>query len=331
MSLLRDRQRRPVITYRIAMGRPGNPDGRGRDRSPQELDHFEVTRPGVEEGHLYAKAQEVHDIVGDKPRRLNIIVASDDIEDFVDQRYEARAKMGGRVVVYCHGDGRTAKRRVGDGPDDVVEVECRAAPRRENGSGYYDRTPRELAEGIDSEFKRKEPPPRGAQLRCPFAQNKDHQAGPMCKPRTKMLCNLVDSPRLGGVSRFQSSGHNTADGIVGSLLAIKEMTGGFLAGVPLALVLERKQIDYGGRRATHSVAHVELAIDPRQALELAVGTHRRKAELLAEAREVRGLLAEPVALGPDAAEFDGEIVEVETEVGARAAAEEAPSGAMGEE
>jgi hypothetical protein len=298
--MLKDRRLRDVVKYRIAVGHPGDAASK---RPPRELDHFVVTTTEKDRSGMFIQAAEVHRIVGETPRRLEFFVDSDDIEDFCRQQYSCSVRVEGTVVEFCKGDGEKARRLVKRG--EWADVPCRAAPTREDGSGYKDRLPKDLVPLLE---KPSSDNPASGNLRCPFAQNSDPQAGPACKPVTELLVRLASAPGgVSGFARYRSHGHRTADQIVQSLIRIKEVTGGVLRGVPLALVCQRTSMRRpDGKNATHTTTYVELAVAPQQALEAAMMTLSHHGKLMQGVSRARALLDAPRGaedLEAEAAEF----------------------------
>lgn len=293
---LKDRTTRKVVTHRIACGRPGNPNGHGRDKSPSRLDYFEIT--GVEQdpatGQFAVETEAMKNLAsfgpryatnnGDKdnpqprPRRIPIRVASDDIDEFMPQAYRSRTMLpvvnsdgtpkmvlrkGGsepvqltRLQPWCEGDGATAKRLYGG---ERISIPCRCSPKNE----------RPLDDLQQLLTKRAKHDPVADERRCPWAQNASlastpdapawAKASPVCKPETVLICTCDALGSIGSFARFRSHGHYTADAMVASLEEIKSHIG-VLAGVPLDLVLMMKRINVPGSSMSgmQAIVHVEL-------------------------------------------------------------------------
>lgn len=320
--MLRDRTRRKVITHRLAMGRPGNKNGTGKERAPSRLDHFEITTNSPDANGQFPVDREAMarldkaDVLGrkydtQKPRRLPIRVDSDNIEDFMVQRYECRIpKEGGGTEVFCHGDGATAHRLVGRGVR--KEIRCCARPQFGDGKGYPDRTPKELDDILSRRVRHN--PEDG--LRCPFAQNTNAKEGPTCEPVTELVVRCDVATGVGARARFRSHGHRTADQVYGSLLDIKEMMpGGMLQNIPLDLCMQMVRLGDSGY--LQPVAHIELRISPDRAAELASAHAQKRAHLEGQVSEARRLLAEArVQLDEDAEENAAEFHDPEAPSGA---------------
>ena len=59
----------------------------------------------------------------------------------------------------------------------------------------------------------------------------------VCKPSLRFTCLLPDSDSLGGCYRFRTHGKNSVEGVISSLLLVKQLTGGMLAWLPLIMKL----------------------------------------------------------------------------------------------
>lgn len=308
--MLKDRRRRPVVTHRIACGRPGS-------NRPEKLDYLEITtfeRASAQSAYNVDKAAmdrlrspefgERYGAPADpekpvKPRRIPIRVDSDEISDFLTQRYESTAmlpilvdgapltdsngKVAKRPTVWCHGDGEMAQ-RLGRDMKVFNQIRCCSSPE------YPARTQRELAEAIEAGASKHDP---NDGKRCPFAQNTDPMLGACCKPVTTLICRSDVVANMGAFCRYRSHAHSSADYVVESLMEIKrQMPGGILRNVPLDLVLEMKQISRpGGRTALQPVCHIELRLNPEDTVRLIEANLQQQMRSLGAVEESRRLLA----------------------------------------
>ncbi len=259
---LRDRTHGPVITHRVAYGRPGRP--------PQRLDYFEITSSSID-GEKFPVDEQAHANLSDarfgdryrsdKPRRIPIRVDSDDIDEFLHQQYECRIKKDGRVHLWCSGDGIEAQRKTRDGDRTI-----RCSNKPESMGGQQERVQRDLVELL----KKPGSHDPADSMRCPFAQNRDPKAGPKCDPVTNFIFRCDAIGNLGGRARFRSHSHATADRLRSSLLEIRDaMPGGILAHVPLDLCMTMKtMVMPNGRTTKQPVAHVELRCTFDEAIAL---------------------------------------------------------------
>ena len=218
-----------------------------------------------------------------KVRRLPIRVDSDDIDDFLKQDYVLRGKKPRRdregkeipgkhdVFIACQGDGVNASRLQGDGT--FAAIPCTSRPEW-NGKGFRERSQTEL-HAILSKQKKHDPHDG---LRCPYAQNSDPKKGPCCKPETVLTCRCDAIGSLGTFARYRSHSHKTADRLRSSFEEIKAKLG-FLADVPLDLVLEKVMMNTPFGRTALPVCHVVLRVTADEALRLTEARLRARAQI----------------------------------------------------
>lgn len=300
--MLKDRKPRRVVTHRIACGRPGK-------TRPTALDHFEVTLAEAADDGSFPVDREAHRRLAElgyqaeKPKRIPIRLLSDDIDESLHQAYESRAKLpvlgpdgepvrgrdgesATRLAVWCSGDGETAHRRTASG--DTQRIPCCASP------GFPPRRGDELSAILGR--RAKHDPLDGK--RCPFAQNNDPRLGPTCKPTTELFCRTDVAGGIGGLARFRSHGHMTADAIRTSLEQIKvAMPGGVLTDVPLDLVLTMRQVSVPGStiRTMKPQVHVELRLPPEETVRLLQANLAARGQVL----DARRMLTEARAASMD--------------------------------
>lgn len=298
--MLKDRTPRKVITHRIAAGRPNNPTlpMGAEGKWVHALDYFEIT--GVEQDPkslqfvVDRRAMDILPSLGKqydphKPRRIPIRLASDTLEDSLLQSYRSRAmlpvlsadgtqKMGQkdgedpspilRLQPWCEGDGVEA-RRLSSGGDRSV-IPCHASPKCGD---------RQMPQLLDLLGKKVKHDPTSDVKRCPWSQNASvagtrgahpvAKKAPVCKPETVLIahCDAVGS--IGSFARFRSHGHYTADALRSSLEEIQRQLG-FLAGVPLDLVMVMKRIGTpdGGPGKLQPIVHAELRVSPEETIKL---------------------------------------------------------------
>jgi hypothetical protein len=299
---LKDRKRRQVIGHRIAVGRIGRRKANGKRGAPTKLDHFEITLAEMDENGDFPVDKAAHAALADygcddtgKPKRVPIRLDSDDIDAVLVQEYECRRWDPDKqqMRVWCVGDGETAKRKVKGGGD----IPCRATPPEMGGSP--ERTPRDLLPILDKPWTDRP----GTDHRCPFAQNRDPNAGPTCKPKTELVARLEVVGNIGSRSRFRSHAHGTADALRQSLEDIKDtMPGGILQHVPLNLVVRKRQTaipGMPGKSTWQPVVSAELRVGLDDAIQLVNTQLQARAQLEGQAREVRLLEAARTELATD--------------------------------
>lgn len=122
-------------------------------------------------------------------------------------------------------------------------------------------------------------------------------------PLFKLHCTLnvviaSQIARFGGLYKFRTTSRITSDQLYGSLVQLRQLTGGVLRGLPLQLVVRPMQVAPNGQPTTIYVVHVELrgadiaAIQAR-ALELAQFEVQNIKQIAATQAEYRQLLAAP--------------------------------------
>lgn len=281
---MRDRQKRRVISHRVAVGRIGRKRPDGRRSAPSKLDHFEITSCELEDDG-FARDEEAHARLSeygnpdpDNPTELPIRVDSDNIDDWLLQEYQCHIKArDGQMRIWCHGDGVTAHRLQRDGTS--KDVPCMSKPESIGGAperNLRDLVPLLRAPSTDVPTKAH---------RCPFAQNRDPKDGPRCLPTTEMVFRLEVVNNIGSRARFRSHAHGTADELRNSLEDIQDMMpGGVLQHVPLSLVVRKRKTSIPGGKSTWQPAvSARLRVDLDRAIELV--NHQLQA---------RGALAERV-------------------------------------
>lgn len=273
----------PPVTFRVALGRirPGT--------FPEALDYFEVTGWGATKTYEFTADTEVMQALGGKPTRIPIRLASDDIDDSLEQSYLLKSKDDGRVL--CEGDGETARRGTAR-----VEIPCRYART------FPQRTPRDLLAVLND--------PASDDLSlgfmCPFAQNRDGEKGPgLCKPESKVFF-FLDLPTIarthGAMASFHSKGERTADALYGSLVTIRDRVQSVLGipvlrGLPLDLVMAMRWMQHRDPRTGKSaktrkpVVWFEPRLTDAQLIEAATAEYQSRGRIAALVSEQRKMLA----------------------------------------
>lgn len=278
MSLL-DRNIRPLITHSLNFAEWSG-------GAPKRLDHWIICKVGVHESKQELDRDAMENLrklgyapaTGDvKVRRMPIRVDSDNIDDFLPQDYKCRAKKpildkdGNQLLVdgkpkhetfvFCQGNGVEASRlSAKDGT--WRSIPCCSRPFYD-GKGFKDRPQPALYEILVK--KQKYDVNDG--LRCPYAQNSDPSIAPVCKPESVLTCRCDAIGSLGTFARYRSHGHKTADRLRSTFEEIKKQLG-FLADVPLDLVLSKQRINTPRGPTAMQVAHVELRVSFDEALRL---------------------------------------------------------------
>ena len=179
----------------------------GTYRLPVKFDHFKVTDLDKDDKDNFIPNAEIMSKLGDKPKKLDILLLSDDIDNNFPTSY---ASYQGNKC-FCRGDGETASRRF-----------------------TKDGNNKELPEPVYSEV------PCDPET-CPyFKENK-------CKPNGTLSVMLPQTEKVGGVYKFRTTSWNSIVNITSSLELIKLTTGGVLFGLPLAMELIEKQTEDHGK------------------------------------------------------------------------------------
>lgn len=143
-----------------------------------------------------------------------------------------------------------------------------------------------------------------------WADLKDKKGHPLFKLHCTM--NVVIASRVakwGGFYKFRTTSRITADQLYGSLVQLRQLTGGILRGLPLRLVVRPLQVAPDGKPTVVYVVHVELAGSDvlaiqKQALEIAQYEVHNAKMLAAAQAEYRQLLRAPDEFVDDAEEAE---------------------------
>lgn len=107
--------------------------------------------------------------------------------------------------------------------------------------------------------------------RCEFATGEANQKSPgtpLCKPQTILTCQLPFLPSVGAAAKFVTTSWATTRAIRSSLIAIGAQAGGWLAMLPLEMVVAPRQVSAAGFVAP--VVHVEFSGDVARLRQSAV-------------------------------------------------------------
>jgi Recombination directionality factor-like len=174
---------------------------------PVKYDHFEIRQlaRGTEQDTNYLRDEAVHALpdVGDHCTRLHVRVLYNDI----DLNFSSKLGINRTVQVKNNKGALIEARRWWCGGDGEVALRM-VTDKNGVWSGEMD------------------------QRTCPcelFDQGK-------CKPNGT-LSVVIDGAPIGGVYEFRTTGKRSIAALLGSLMFVKELTGGQIAGIPLDLVL----------------------------------------------------------------------------------------------
>lgn len=240
---------------------------------PRKLDYYTFRRIGPE-GTLEPDWQALAKN-GSVPRILDIMFTD-------DAPLETAYEMWGAGRRKCFGDGLNARR--------VFEL---ATPEQ---------TP--LVEAAKAAGERYFPIVDGCKLKgCPYAKP-DAKGVIPCKPHGRLSFQLIHNPSLGGKAEFNTTGYRSITQLFSSLRELLRITGGgdehrgFVAGIPLQLVLKPYMVTHNGKLQKQYGVSLEFRAESFEGL-------RKK--LLEYGAEFHAALGEPSKLlsAPDLAE--GEI------------------------
>lgn len=95
--------------------------GGGTYQMPTKLDHFLITTMERGQDNNFLRDEQLHGLLGDKPREIPVVLIYDDIDLNFQTRYAAYA---GRTL-WCSGDGEVARRAQKNGDAvEYTEVQC---------------------------------------------------------------------------------------------------------------------------------------------------------------------------------------------------------------
>lgn len=143
------------------------------------------------------------------------------------------------------------------------------------------------------------PTPKFAEWKPELAEAKDSGGNRLFKMHAVFNCVITaKQAHWGGVYKFRTTSQITASQLAGSLLEIKQLTGGKLRGMPLRLAIRPLQVSPNGVATTVYVVHCELVGDDllqlqnmameRAKVELSYASQIRSASI-----EYRKLIAPP--------------------------------------
>jgi len=180
---------------------------------PVKLDHFVIVKPTRDASGNFEKAEEIHKIIGDKPKSLEISFQSNDPRDIWRTFFAYYTK----TARYCYGDGEKAF-RLNEKSGQYEEIEC----------------------NIET---------------CPLFEQG------LCKPHGILTFTLRNVPLIASEAVvFRTTSANTIRAITAVLAHYFKITRGFIAGIPLKLVLRKKtQVDKNGHQ--REINYVSLHFD----------------------------------------------------------------------
>lgn len=133
-----------------------------------------------------------------------------------------------------------------------------------------------------------------ATCQCEYLRDPETQkrTGIQCKPNGSLSLILPDAGTVGGVYVYRTTSWVSIRNIVGAMRWLASLTGGVLAGLPLKLVLIRREHEVpgeGGKTMKTTSPTVTLLYDLRDASKPAIGAMLEDASRLVEYRRAAGV------------------------------------------
>jgi hypothetical protein len=211
------------IFYRQA--RPNAPER----KFPVKIAYFTFGKMGVEGN--YEPDFDAIEKHGPLPTEVPIIFTS-------DEPFKARYQMWGSAELKCEGDGINA-RRIGSMAQTAEEKKAMEAALAA-GSKYF-------------ELER-----RCFLYNCPYSKTPDPNKPPACKQHGRLLFQLISSPVLGGSAVFDTTGYRSIRQLFSCIETFKGFTGGYVAGIPLVMVLRPYKVTHNGQGGTQYGVSLEF-------------------------------------------------------------------------
>ncbi len=196
----------------------------GKAPAPVKLDHFRYCKASPSRTGRFEDHPDFAAENARKPKSVKIELVSDDPA----MNLELGRVMAGRGVVLCRGGA------------------AGTAERRMDASGR-----------IDPNLEFMALPDGSCSDACPYAKQKK------CKVASTLRFRIPEHTPLGNLWQLRSTSWNTAQGLLGAMEAIKELTGGTLARIPLALTITetRRSVVAQNERTGTTFFTVGMAFD----------------------------------------------------------------------
>jgi len=209
---------------KVKIGRKGKEreGNNGKWQAPEKLDHFLITRTlrGQDNNFLLDESL-IAKLPKDADDKLRRIPITL-LYDDMSLNFQSRYACYLGKTLFCSGDGETANEAIADQNKKVSGYKQVSCTCRRAEFGY---------EGRDK-----------------------------CKITGKLQFVIRGAERIGGVHVYRTTGRNSVISIMSSLAMIQRITGGLLAGIPLELVVNPKQVaDPNGAQQTVYVVSIEFA------------------------------------------------------------------------
>lgn len=201
---------------------------------PARLPYFTFSHMGAE-GH-FEPDWDIIESHGSVPTEISIIFVRDD-------PFQALYVMYGQDGKKCYGDGRIGARLLSMAQS--REEKALAAGAKARGENYFPVTDGCFMTG------------------CKYAKSADGFKPAPCGTIGRLFFQLIDSPRLGGTAVFTTTGYKSISQIWSALEIFRsasvrgESLGGFVAGIPLKMVLRPYRTRFQGKTATQYAVGLE--------------------------------------------------------------------------
>lgn len=201
---------------------------------PQRLPYFTFSR--VSSDGTFEPDWDAIESHGPLPNEIDIVFTR-------DEPFSASYQMWGSSEKKCDGDGINAMRILSLAQTENEKALAVQAQR--NGEKYF-------------------PIENGCYTRgCPYGQpNGDKPAA--CRPHGHLLFQLLNAPRLGGTAYFDTTGWRSISQLFSCISTFKTVTGqgdvehGFVAGIPLKMVLRPYRTQHNGKATTQYGVSLEF-------------------------------------------------------------------------
>jgi hypothetical protein len=173
-------------------------------------------------------------------------------------------------VIFIHDDPFSASYQMwtaterkceGDGKDALRSISMAATPEE-----------KALASAAERQGERTFPVATCWMDGCQYSKPSHDRPAP-CRPMGRLLFQLLNSPRLGGTAVFNTAGYKSISQIFSSIEIFKRATGGgnpdrgFVAGIPLKMVLRPYRIPHQGKLVTQYAVSLEFRAESALALK----------------------------------------------------------------
>ncbi len=209
---------------------------------PQRLPYFTFSH--VSADGTFEPDWEAIELHGPVPTEIDIVFVRDD-------PFSASYQLWTQTEKKCDGDGMAALRinSMAAGPEQLALAEA----SRKRGEKYF-------------------PVSECWIKRCQYSQPAGGRPSP-CRPRGLLLFQLVNNPRLGGTAYWDTTGFRSISQVFSSIETFKRVTGsgnpdrGFVAGIPLKMVLRPYKTSHDGRSTTQYGVSLEFRAESALALK----------------------------------------------------------------